>query len=89
MGDVNISLSSTADGLAVSPSTLSPEWSRVGRLLIMSGLSVLGSVGNVYMISAVIVEEHLSRRGKSFSHFERRLLRKFSCDLEKIFMKIV
>jgi hypothetical protein len=50
-------------GENVSPVTISPEWSRVGRLLMMSGLSVLGSVGNVYMISAVIVEEHLSRRG--------------------------
>lgn len=47
----------------VSPVTLSTEWSRVARLLIMSGLSVIGSVGNGYMISAVIVEEHLSKRG--------------------------
>lgn len=65
MMDMNGNLSSTFLNLAedVSPVTISPAWSRVGRLLIMSGLSVLGSVGNVYMISAVIVEEHLSRRG--------------------------
>lgn len=68
MVEINSSISSTVKIFVsteenVSPVTISPEWSRVGRLLMMSGLSLLGGIGNVYMISAVIVEEHLSRRG--------------------------
>lgn len=53
-----------ADSDAVSPVTLSTEWSRVARLLIMIGLSVVGSIGNVYMISSVMIEDHLNKRGK-------------------------
>lgn len=52
------------DSDAVSPVTLSMEWSRVARLLIMIGLSVIGSIGNVYMISSVMIEDHLNKRGK-------------------------
>lgn len=68
MVDINGSLSTTSSisttAENVSLVTISSDLSRVGRLLMMSGLSVLGSIGNVYMISAVIVEEHLSKRGK-------------------------
>lgn len=53
------------DSDAVSPVTLSMEWSRVARLLIMIGLSVIGSIGNVYMISSVMIEDHLNKRGKT------------------------
>lgn len=53
-----------ADSDAVSPVTLSMEWSRVARLLIMIGLSVIGSIGNVYMISSVMIEDHLNKRGE-------------------------
>lgn len=52
------------DSDVVSPVTLSMEWSRVARLLIMIGLSVIGSIGNVYMISSVMIEDHLNKRGK-------------------------
>lgn len=52
------------DSDAVSPVTLSMEWSRVARLLIMLGLSVIGSIGNVYMISSVMIEDHLNKRGE-------------------------
>lgn len=52
------------DSDAVSPVTLSVEWSRVARLLIMIGLSVIGSIGNVYMISSVMIEDHLNKRGE-------------------------
>lgn len=52
------------DSDAVSPVTLSMEWSRVARLLIMIGLSVIGSIGNVYMISSVMIEDHLNKRGE-------------------------
>ncbi|KAL4120134.1 hypothetical protein QTP88_012868 [Uroleucon formosanum] len=52
------------DSDAVSPVTLSMEWSRVARLLIMIGLSVIGSIGNVYMISSVMIEDHLNKRVK-------------------------
>lgn len=47
-----------------SPVTLSPYWSRLARLLLISFLSVIGSVGNVFMISSVMVEDHLKKAGK-------------------------
>jgi len=49
--------------LDVSPVTLSSAWSRVARLLLLSSLAVGGSVGNVFMISAVVVEDQLNKRG--------------------------
>lgn len=47
-----------------SPITLSPYWSRLARLLLISFLSVIGSVGNVFMISSVMIEDHLKKAGK-------------------------
>lgn len=47
-----------------SPVTLSPEWSRMSRLLLLSALSILGSVGNIFMISSVVIEDYLKRPGK-------------------------
>jgi len=49
--------------LDVSPVTLSSAWSRVARLLLLASLAVGGSVGNVFMISAVVVEDQLNKRG--------------------------
>lgn len=49
------------------PVTLSPHWSRLAKLLFISFLSVIGSVGNVFMISSVMVEDHLKKAGKSHS----------------------
>ncbi|KAK2578781.1 hypothetical protein KPH14_008885 [Odynerus spinipes] len=48
--------------LDVSPVTLSSAWSRVARLLLLASLAVGGSVGNVFMISAVVVEDQLKKR---------------------------
>lgn len=54
----------SSDGdLDVSPVTLSSAWSRVARLLLLASLAVGGSVGNVFMISAVVVEDQLNKRG--------------------------
>ncbi|XP_024082333.1 melatonin receptor type 1B-A-like isoform X2 [Cimex lectularius] len=50
----------------INPVTLSSDWSRVARLLTLAGLSVVGSLGNVYMISAVMIEDHLKKRGNTF-----------------------
>ncbi|XP_055701030.1 melatonin receptor type 1B-A-like [Phlebotomus papatasi] len=50
----------------VSPVTLSPEWSRVARLLLLSCLSVIGSVGNVFLISSIMIEDHLKKAGNAF-----------------------
>ncbi|XP_033221848.1 adenosine receptor A1-like [Belonocnema kinseyi] len=50
----------------VSPVTLSEDWSRVARLLLLASLAVVGSVGNVFMISAIMVEDHLKKRGNAF-----------------------
>lgn len=46
-----------------SPVTLSPQWSRLSRLLILSALCILGSVGNIFMISSVVIEDYLKRPG--------------------------
>lgn len=50
----------------VSPVTLSSDWSRVARLLLLASLAVIGSIGNVFMISAVMIEDHLKKRGNAF-----------------------
>ncbi|KAK9499714.1 hypothetical protein O3M35_002708 [Rhynocoris fuscipes] len=50
----------------ISPVTLSSDWSRVARLLLVASLAVIGSLGNVYMISAVMIEDHLKKRGNIF-----------------------
>lgn len=51
----------------ISPVTLSSDWSRVARLLLLVSLAIVGSVGNVFMISAVMIEDHLKKRGKFFN----------------------
>lgn len=48
----------------VRPVTLSSQWSRMARLLFISGLSVVGSIGNVFMVSSVMIEDHLKKAGK-------------------------
>ncbi|XP_015116055.1 melatonin receptor type 1A [Diachasma alloeum] len=55
-----------SDDSDVSPVTLSADWSRVAKLLLLASLAVVGSVGNVFMISAVMVEDHLKKRGNAF-----------------------
>lgn len=47
----------------VRPVTLSSEWSRMARLLLISALSVVGSIGNVFMVSSVMIEDHLKKAG--------------------------
>lgn len=47
----------------VYPVTLAMEWPRLTRLLILSCLAVIGSVGNIFMISSVMVEDHLKKAG--------------------------
>lgn len=59
------SAGSMDDSLNISPVTLSSDWSRVVRLLMLASLAVIGSVGNVFMISAIMVEDHLKKRGES------------------------
>lgn len=54
-------------GENVSPVTLSGDWSRVARLLILASLSAVGSIGNVFMISAVMIDDFLRKRGKGTS----------------------
>lgn len=55
--------------LDISPVTLSSAWSRVARLLLLASMAVGGSVGNVFMISAVVVEDQLKKRGNKSSAF--------------------
>jgi len=49
----------------VSLVTLSEEMSRVARLLLFASLAVIGSVGNIFMISSVMIEDHLKKRGRN------------------------
>lgn len=50
-----------------SPVTLAADWSRMGKLLVLAGLSVIGSIGNVFMISSVMIEDHLKKAGEYFN----------------------
>lgn len=52
-------------GASISPVTLSEEWPRLGRLLLLVTLAVLGCVGNVFLISAIIIEDFLKKLGNS------------------------
>lgn len=52
-----------------SPVTLSTEWPSMARLLVLALLAVVGSIGNVFMISSVMIEDHLKKAGKVKSHF--------------------
>lgn len=49
-----------------SPVTLSSEWSRLTRLLFLTIFSVIGSVGNIFMISSVMIEDHLKKAGRIY-----------------------
>lgn len=49
----------------ISPVTLNQTWSPLTRLIFLTILSVIGSVGNVFMISSVMIEDHLKKAGKS------------------------
>lgn len=53
----------------VSPVTLSSEWPRLSRLIFLTILSVIGSIGNIFMISSVMVEDHLKKAGKVIANF--------------------
>ncbi|XP_029675584.1 melatonin receptor type 1B-like isoform X1 [Formica exsecta] len=64
--ELNKALNGVIDANYVSPVTLSSAWSRVARLLLLASLAVGGSVGNVFMISAVVVEDQLNKRGNAF-----------------------
>lgn len=55
---------------SVSPVLLSSEWSRLTRLIFLTILSVIGSVGNIFMISSVMIEDHLKKAGKPLQPFE-------------------
>jgi hypothetical protein len=57
-----------------SPVTLSADWSRVARLLLIASLAVIGSVGNIFMISSVMIEDHLKKRGTNWYFSITKLL---------------
>lgn len=75
----------------VSPVTLSTEWPRLARLLLLASLSVIGSVGNVFMISSVMIEDHLKKAGKQVRRNvnKQRKLANFSCLSLSISLKIL
>ncbi|KAE8749314.1 hypothetical protein FOCC_FOCC004021 [Frankliniella occidentalis] len=50
----------------VSPVTLDAHWNKVGRLLLLAAMAVIGSVGNVFFISSILIEDFLKQRGNAF-----------------------
>ncbi|CAH0548089.1 unnamed protein product [Brassicogethes aeneus] len=62
----NITDASGHGANSVSPVTLNPDWSRLARLILLASLAAIGSVGNVFMISAVMIEDYLRKRGNTF-----------------------
>ncbi|KAJ1523704.1 hypothetical protein ONE63_001538 [Megalurothrips usitatus] len=50
----------------VSPVTLDAGWSKVARLLVLAALAVVGSIGNVFLISSILIEDYLKQRGNAF-----------------------
>lgn len=82
----------TDGDLDISPVTLSSAWSRVARLLLLASLAVAGSVGNVFMISAVVVEDQLNKRGTpsifSFTTANKNGRGMFTCRDEGIVLAI-
>lgn len=45
------------------------DWGRVFRLLFISGLATLASIGNIFTISAIIGDDLLRKKGKQFLLF--------------------
>lgn len=68
----------------ISPVTLSSAWSRVARLLLLASMSVGGSVGNVFMISAVVVEDQLKKRGTKHPNHLLKSNNQASCKKKSI-----
>jgi hypothetical protein len=50
----------------VSAVLLSTEWPRLTRILFLTIMSAIGSVGNIFMISSVMIEDQLKKAGKHF-----------------------
>lgn len=50
-----------------SPVLLSTEWRPLSRLIFLTIMSVIGSVGNIFMISSVMVEDQLKKAGEFVS----------------------
>ena len=40
-------------------------WNRVVKLLVLSAVATVASVANIFVISAVLMEDHLKKRGNS------------------------
>ena len=40
-------------------------WNRVVKLLVLSAVSSIASVANIFVISAVLMEDHLKKRGQN------------------------
>lgn len=64
MNFVKFNSTDVPDSEYMSPVTLSDDWSRLARLIVLVCLSSIGSVGNVFMISAVMIDDYLRKRGK-------------------------
>ncbi|KAL2720099.1 histamine H2 receptor-like [Vespula squamosa] len=45
---------------------LSSSWSRLLQLAVLAFLAIFGSIGNVFMISALVIEEKLKKIGNGF-----------------------
>ena len=43
-------------------------WNRVVKLLVISIIATVASTGNVFVISAVLMDDHLKKRGTRIPH---------------------
>ena len=43
------------------------DWGRVFRLVVISGVATLASMGNIFTISAIIVDDLLRKKGEGFT----------------------
>lgn len=74
-----------------SPVLLSSEWRPLSRLVFLTIMSCIGGVGNIFMISSVMVEDQLKKAGEHVNlihsiysrlFFKILLLTHFECKLD-------
>ncbi len=57
--------SDVISAVASSLAHVDEPWNRVVKLLVLSAVASVASVANVFVISAVLMEDHLKKRGES------------------------
>ena len=61
-------LASQVDAGDASDAAGDVPWNRVVKLLVISVIATVASTGNVFVISAVLMDDHLKKRGLIHSY---------------------